>query len=170
MTPDPPEAFDPLETLRELSRIRFVVIGALGRVIHGSGEVTDGVDIVPAPNGMNIRALEFALERLNAHRRDGAPLDLEQSLASEPVLSLITKAGGLKIIPEPAGTRGFDDLRRDAQTEHLGSGVRPQVASIADHARMLAALNREQDRELLRRVRRMVELDRGHSRGWTLER
>jgi hypothetical protein len=35
---------------------------------------------------------------------------------------------------------------------------------------MLAALNREQDREILRRVRRMVELDRGHSRGWTLER
>jgi hypothetical protein len=170
VTPDSQEAFDPLEILRELKWARYIVVGALGRVIHGSGEITDGVDIVPAPNGMNIRAVGDALERLNARRRDGAPLDLEHALASEPVLDLVTDAGGLKIIPEPAGTRGFEDLRRDAQNEPLGSGVRPQVASIADLARMLAALNREQDREILRRVRRMVELDRGRSRGWTLER
>ena len=170
MMADSPETFDPLEILRDLKFVRYVVVGALGRVVHGSGEVTDGVDIVPATNDANIRALEAALEQLNARRRDGAPLDLEQSLASEPVLDLVTDAGGLKIVPEPAGTRGFDDLRRDAHTEPLGSGVRPQVASIADHARMLAALNREHDREILRRVRRMVELDRGRSRGWTLER
>jgi hypothetical protein len=162
--------FDPLAILRDLKWVRYVVVGALGRVIHGSGEVTDGVDIVPALNDANVRALGDALERLNARRRDEAPLDLEQSLADEPVLDLVTDAGGLKIVPEPAGTRGFDDLRRDAQNEPLGSGVRPQVASIADLARMLAALDREQDRELLRRVRRMVELDRGRSRGWTLER
>lgn len=170
MTPDSREAFDPLEILGQLKWVRFIVVGALGRVIHGSGEITDGVDIVPAPNEANIRALGDALEKLNARRRDGAPLDLDQALASEPVLDLVTDAGGLKVIPEPAGTRGFDDLRRDAQNEPLGSRVRPQVASIADLARMLAAFNREQDYEILRRVRRMVELDRGRSRGWTLER
>lgn len=170
MTPNSQDAFDPLEIIRDLKWVRYVVVGALGRVIHGSGEVTDSVDIVPALHEGNVRALEVALDQINARRRDGAPLDLEQSLATEPVLDLVTDAGGLKIVPEPAGTRGFDDLRRDAHTEPLGSGVRPQVASIADHARMLAALNREQDREILRRVRRMVELDRGRSRGWTLER
>jgi hypothetical protein len=172
VTPDTQETFDPLEILRELKWVRYIVVGALGRVVHGSGEITDGVDIVPAPNGANIRDLSDALEKLNARRRDGAPLDIDQALASEAVVDLVTDAGGLKIIPEPAGTRGFDDLRRDAQNEPLGNSVRPQVASIADLARMLAALNREQDREILRRVRRMVELDRGHSRsrGWTLER
>jgi hypothetical protein len=170
MKADSEDAFDPLEILRDLKWVRYIVIGALGRVIHGSGEITDGVDIVPALNEANVRALREALERLKARRRDGAPLDLERSLASEPVLDLVTDAGGLKIVPEPAGSRGFDDLRRDAQNEPLGSGVRPQVASIADHARMLAALDHEQDRELLRRVRHVVELDRGRSRGWTLER
>ncbi len=166
--------FDPIATLHSLDehRVKYVIVGALGRVIHGSGEITDGVDIVPALTEVNVHQLGEALDDLSARRRDRASLDLEQGLGHEPVLDLITTAGGLKIVPEPAGTRGYDDLRRDASREPLGRGVRPQVASIADHARMLAALNREQDLELLRRVRRMIELDRGRarSRGWMLER
>jgi hypothetical protein len=119
---------------------------------------------------LNVRRVGLALDELKARRRDRTPLDFEQSLAREPVLDLVTAAGGLNIVREPAGTRGYDDLRRDASREPLGRGVRPQVASIADHARMLAALNREQDLEILRRVRRMIELDRGRTRGWALER
>jgi hypothetical protein len=166
------EVFDPIAMLQALDeyRVKYVIVGALGRVIHGSGEITDGVDIVPALTDVNLRQLGEALDDLKARRRDRAPLQLERSLAEESALDLVTPAGGLKIIPEPAGTRGYDDLRRDASREPLGRGVRPQVASIADHARMLAALNRERDREILRRVRQMVELDRGRSRGWTLER
>lgn len=171
---DSRDVFDPIVMLQSLDehRVKYVVVGALGRVIHGSGEITDGVDIVPALSEVNLRQLGGALDVLNARRRDGDSLDLEWSLAHEPVLDLVTDAGGLKIVPEPSGTRGYDDLRRDAGREPLGRGVRPQVASIADHARMLAALNREQDLEILRRVRHMIELDRGRTRtrGWTLER
>ena len=44
----------------------------------------------------------------------------------------------------PAGTRrGYDDLRRAAAREHIGHGLRPSVASVADLARMTAALGRE---------------------------
>lgn len=166
--------FDPIAMLQALDehRVKYVIVGAVGRAIHGSGEITDGVDVVPALTDVNLRHLDEALDDLKARRRDRAPLDLDRSLAEEPALDLVTAAGGLKIVPEPAGTRGYDDLRRDATREPLGRGVRPQVASIADHARMLAALDREQDVEILRRVRRMVELDRGltRSHGWTLER
>ena len=45
------------------------------------------------------------------------------------MVGLVTDAGRLKLAREPAPTRGFDDLRRAAHTEPLGSGVRPQVAS-----------------------------------------
>ena len=62
--------------------------------------------------------------------------------AARPILELQTDAGELKIVPEPAGTRGYDDLRRRARREPLGRGLRPSVASIDDHARMLAALDR----------------------------
>ena len=166
------EAFDPFAVLHALDqrRVKYIVVGALGRVIQGSDEVTDGIDIVPAMVDENLQRLGLALDDLKARRRDRARLDLEQNLAEEPVLNLRTDAGELKIISEPAGTRGYDDLRRDASREPLGKGLRPSVASMGDHARMLGALNREQDLETLRRVRRLIELDRARSRGWSLER
>ncbi len=80
------------------------------------------------------------------------------------MLELTTDAGELKIVPEPAGTRGHDDLRRAANREPLGQGVRPSVASLGDLARMLAATGRQQDLEPLHTIRRLVELERERSR------
>ncbi len=156
------EAFDPLAVLRALDRRRvtYVVVGGLGRVIQGSLERTGGTDIVPAMRGENLRRLALALADLNASRRDGRELDLEATLASEPVLELESDAGEVKVVPEPAGTRGYDDLRRAARREPLGSGLRPLVASLGDHARMLAALGREDHVEKLHTVRRLIELER----------
>ncbi len=73
---------------------------------------------------------------------------------------------GIKIVPFPAGTRGYDDLRRAATREPIGRGLRPSVASPGDLARMLSALGREQDIPHLIAMRRLIELERG----WTLER
>ena len=81
------------------------------------------------------------------------------------MLELATSGGELKIVPEPAGTRGYDDLRRAANREPLGKGVRPSVASIGDLARMLSALGRDDDLPELHQLRRIVELDRSRGRG-----
>jgi hypothetical protein len=170
------DPFDPIAILEALDdhRVRYVVVGALGRVIHGSDELTDGIDIVPSPREENLRRLGLALDDLNARRPDGKPPALGGDLAREPVLGLRTDAGELKIVPEPAGTRGYDDLRLGASYEPLGRGVRPAVTSIGDHARMLAALNRERDLEALRTVRRLIELERARirsrNRGLSIER
>ena len=168
----PEDAFDPVAVLQVLDRHRvtYIVVGALGRVIQGSDELTDGIDIVPSTRPENLRRLGLALEDLNARRPDGEVLALEQNLAAESVIQLRTDAGELKIVPEPAGTRGYDDLRRAANREPLGHGVRPSVASIGDHARMLAALNRAQDLVPLRTLRRLVEVERELSRGLSVER
>jgi hypothetical protein len=159
------DPFDPYAILQALDErgVSYIVVGALGRVIHGSDELTDGIDIVPATRDANLRRLDLALEDLNARREDGKPPLLDRDLGA--VLELRTDAGELKLVPEPAGTRGFDDLRRDATREPLGHGVRPAVASLGDHARMLAALDREHDQEALRTTRRLIELDRGRTRG-----
>src|SRR5207244_436773 len=151
-------------------RVTFIVVGGLGRVIHGSDELTDGIDIVPSLREENLARLALALEDLNAHRPDGKRLALERDLGRQPVLELQTDAGELKIVPEPVGTRGYDDLRRAANREPLGHGVRPSVASIGDLARMLAALNREQDLPPLHTLQRLIELERGLHRGRALER
>jgi hypothetical protein len=168
-----PEPFDPIAILQALDarRVDYIVVGALGRVIHGSDELTDGIDVVPSLRDENIRRLGLALTDLHARRPDGKPPQLDRDF-DQAVLELRTEAGELKIVPEPAGTRGYDDLRRGATREPLGRGVRPSVASLGDHARMLAALSREQDRERLQTVRRLIELDRSrrHRRGLSLER
>jgi len=156
------DVFDPIAVLQALDRRRvtYIVVGALGRVIQGSDEVTAGIDIVPSTRDENLRRLGLALEDLHARRADGKQPSLEENLAIEPVLELQTDAGEMKVVPEPAGTRGYDDLRRDATREPLGSGLRPSVASLGDHARMLAALAREEDLVRLRTLRRVIELER----------
>lgn len=161
------DIFDPIAVLRALDRHRvtYIVVGALGRVLQGSGEVTDGVDVVPATREGNLRRLGLALEDLSARRRDGKHHAVGEDPAGEPVLELRTDAGEMKIVPEPAGTRGYDDLRRAASREPLGSGLRPSVASVGDLARMLAALGREQDLAPLRTLRRLAELERELGRG-----
>jgi hypothetical protein len=170
--PRPP--FDPIAVLQALDAegVRYIIVGALGRVIHGSPELTDGIDIVPSMKDENLRRLEQALDELKARRADGKPLKLDRALSREPVLELLTTAGELKLVPEPVGTRGYDDLRRGASREPLGDGVRSSVASLPDHARMLAALDRQQDLEILQTTRRLIELDhqRTRTRGLSRER
>ncbi|HUO72388.1 MAG TPA: hypothetical protein VMU39_16590 [Solirubrobacteraceae bacterium] len=164
--------FDPYAVLQALERQRvtYIVVGGVGRVIHGSDELTDGIDIVPSMREENLDRLGRALGELGARRADGKPLTLERDLARAPVLELETEAGELKVVPEPAGTRGYDDLRRRAEREPIGQGLRPSVASIDDHARMLAALDRDQDREPHLTIRRLIELEHELDRGLSLDR
>lgn len=163
-----PPSFDPYAILAGLERHRvaYVLIGAFARVIEGTEELTHGVDLAPSLRAGNLRRLALALADLEARHPDGSDLAFEQDLASGPVLELLTSAGELKIVPEPQGTRdGYDDLRRAAAREPLGHGLRPQVASIGDLARMTAALGREQDLEPLRQLRILAELEHSPHRG-----
>jgi hypothetical protein len=165
----PPPRFDPYAVLKALDRHRvtYVVIGAFARVIHGTDELTRGIDIVPSTRPENLQRLEQALGELNAARVDGQELRLDEP-SLEPVMPMRSNAGELKIVPEPLGTRGYEDLRRAASREPLGQGVRPSVASTGDLARMLGARGRETDLENLRMLRRLIALDRG--RGLSRER
>src|SRR6266545_4651528 len=134
-----PQPFDPYAILTALERRRvtYVLIGGFARIIQGTEELTHGLDLVPSMRVENLGVLE-----------------------------LQTDASELKIVPEPAGTRGgYDDLRRAATREPIGRGLRPRVASIGDLARMLAALGREQDLPPLQQLRTLAELERSLIRG-----
>ena len=162
------ELFDPIGILAALERRRvsFIVIGGLGRVIHGSDELTHGIDIVPSAEE-NLRRLGLALDDLNASRQT------ESGSRSRPGAATSRgraedRRGELKIVPEPAGTRGYDDLSRAATREALGQGVRPSVASVADQGRMLAGLDREHDKQPLQTLRRLIEIQNSIRRGTEL--
>lgn len=162
-----PPAFDPFGALQALDRHRvsYIAIGGFARVIQGTEEITRGLDIVPSTRPENLRRLDAALREISAERVDGQELALEEAVAAaQPTIDLMTDHGELKVVPTPAGTRGYDDLRRAANREPLGRGVRPSVASIGDLARMISALGSEQHLGELRQLRRLVELERGRTR------
>jgi len=163
-----PARFDPYAILRELQegRVYFVVIGALARVIQGSDELTRGLDLTPSLRPQNLEKLQQVLENLNARRTDGKPLDVrELDPEREPVIVLESDAGEIKVVPQPTGTRGQDDLRHRARRESLGEGLRAEVASAGDLVRMLEAQG-VADPITMETMRRVIELDRGLS--WEL--
>jgi hypothetical protein len=149
--------FDPYALFAGLDgeRVAYVVVGAFARVVHGSAEVTRGLDMVPSLHPENIRRLARALEALGSNE----PRLADRLEAREP-MTIRTDAGELRIVPEPWGTRGYDDLRIRANRENLGQGARPAVASVVDCVRMLDASDREPDAERLVRLRRSMELER----------
>jgi len=160
-----PARFDPyaILTALERERVTYVLIGGFARIIQGTEELTNGLDLTPSTRGENLRRLALALD---AHLPNGERPELNRDLARRPVLELRTGAGELKIVSEPSGTRGgYDDLRRAATREPIGKGLRPRVASIGDLARMLAALGREQDLPPLQQLRILSELERTLVRG-----
>jgi hypothetical protein len=158
------QRFDPYATLEALEgrSVAYVLIGGFARVVQGTEELTRGLDLAPSLHGDNLMRLSHALNDLEAGRLDGQSIDLDATtIRGEPVIELRTRGGQVRIVPEPAGTRGgYDDLRRAASREPLGRGLRPLVASIGDLARMAAALGREQDLPLLRQLRILSDLDR----------
>jgi hypothetical protein len=159
---------DPYGLLQALDRHRvtYILIGGFARIVQGTEEMTYGLDLTPSLREQNLERLERALGELEARRTDGRELSLApEPLASEPVYELETRYGKLKLVPEPAGTRGYDDLRRAATREPLGRGVRPSVASVGDLARMLSALGDDKRIPQLMQLRRITELERARTRG-----
>jgi hypothetical protein len=157
------ERFDPLAIVAAFERqgASYVLVGALARVLQGADELTRGVDLTPSLREKNLERVEGALESLGAEAADGRKTPLAERIArGEKVIPYRTRGGELKLVPTPAGTQGYDDLRRRARREYLGKGVRAQVASINDLARMLAAREREEDLERLLALRRLHELER----------
>jgi hypothetical protein len=161
--------FDPYAVLKALEgrRVAYVLIGGFARVVQGTEELTRGLDLAPSLRDENVRRLALALDDVEPERVDGKPIVLDAAtIRDERMIELRSRGGELKIVPEPAGTRGgYEDLRRAASREPLGRGLRPAVASIGDLARMAAALGREQDLGPLRQLRILADLDRGRSRG-----
>ena len=158
--------FAPEHILAVLERhgVRYVLIAGIAAAIHGSDLVTSDVDITPALGEKNLRRLSAALDELGARVRaadapDGRPFDHgAASLARALVWNLTTDAGDLDIPFVPAGTSGYEDLRRDAlELEILGA--RTVVASLADVVRSKEAAARPKDVAALPTLRKLLDLE-----------
>jgi hypothetical protein len=145
--------------------VRFVLVGGLAAVIHGSPYLTTDVDVTPEPSEENLARLSAALDAMHVRvwtedEPEGVPFSHDAaSLAGATVWNLITDHGRLDVTFVPSGTDGFEDLERDAI--HLTIlGVEVDVASLADVIRSKEAAGREKDRLVLPVLRRILDQGR----------
>ena len=158
--------FDPKPLLEALQHhdVDFIVVGAAAAISQGSPLPTYDLDVTPARDPQNMERIVAALLEIHATlRTPGQPVAFPidaRMLAAGEAWTLETNFGSLDLVFVPAGTQGYDDLRRDALLVDLGTERPVLVASIRDVIRMKEASNREKDRAQLPALRRTLELIR----------
>ncbi len=141
---------DPYAILRELEErgIDYILIGSLARVIQGADEV---------PAGLDFTFPKKALQRTDQALQEFAKRAPGSLARSGDAWVYRCAAGAIQIVGRPAGTQGFDDLRRRAERIDLGQGLRPRVSAAGDLVRMMEALGRAGQEAHLKEMRRIVE-------------
>lgn len=158
--------FDPERVLRVLARhqVRFVLIGGLAAVAHGSPLPTTDTDITPQRTDANLDRLAAALRELDARIRtadpDGVVFPVTgEFLAAQPrMLNLMTAAGDVDLSFTPAGfPGGYDELVDRSVPLELAEGVTTAVARLDAVIASKEAANREKDRRALPYLHALAE-------------
>jgi predicted nucleotidyltransferase len=144
------------------SGVDFVVIGGIAAVLHGSAQATFDLDICHATDVGNLETLGRVLTELGA-RLKGVETELPfvpdgRTLGQVEVLTMVTDAGELDVLARPAGSRGYEALRRRAARFDVG-GFSVLVASIADLIAMKRAAGRLKDLAAVEELEAIVALD-----------
>jgi hypothetical protein len=158
--------FDPVAVLRVLTEneVEFVVVGGVAARLRGAPLLTQDVDITPAVTDPNLERLAAALRELKARLRtkpkpEGVPLPFDPHLLkSGSVWTLTTKHGDLDLVMAPAGTNGYPDIVRDADSILVARDpdLTVTVASLIDVIRSKQAAGREKDLAALPLLRRTL--------------
>ena len=143
-------------------RVKYVLIGGLAAVLHGSPLPTLDADICPSTDPDNLERLAAALEELDARIRtpdaiDGVAFPRDAAfLGRITLLNLVTQAGDLDLAFTPAGTAGFPDLSERA-IPMIIQGVTVPVAALDDVIRSKQAANRPKDHRALPVLLQLLE-------------
>ena len=96
------------------NKVRFLVVGGLAAVAHGSARLTQDVDVVYARDKANLRRIVGALSPYHPYPRDvpaGLPFQWSlETLSNGLNFTLTTDAGAIDLFGEIIGGGGFEDL------------------------------------------------------------
>jgi transcriptional regulator with XRE-family HTH domain len=150
-------ALDVLGVLEALAdaNVAYVLAGEIAEVMHGSPLLPTAGVITIVPRAGERAGLDTALHAMHA-----APLSepTERAVDAPERWQLPVHGLELLIAPAPAGTHGYDDLRRDAITIDLARDVRVHAASMIDLVRIAEASTTEHDRARVPALRATLEL------------
>ncbi len=161
------------EALNE-HKVSYVVFGSFAGRLQGAPLRTLDVDVVPESSDANLQRLCDALNSLAPRWRvddvsaglkiDGGKLEPRHIRGSSIALGLVTRAGMVDIVMEPAGfERGYRDLAGSAVTVDL-DGTTVRVGTLDDLIVSKRLLAREKDLEHLPLLEvRRAELTREHA-------
>lgn len=155
--------FDPIVLLSamERHRVAYVLVGALARVIHGTDEITGEIEICPAMRADNLQRLARSFRELRVVDGNGQVIDADIAMPDPTNVRVTTPSGDIVITSAPVGSNGYDDLRRKATREAIGSGIRVPVPDPVDLARIVSAAPPSDGRQVASILRRMAEVYRG---------
>ncbi len=142
--------------------VRYVLIGGLAAVLHGSPLPTLDADICPLRTTENLERLAAALAEIDARIRtpdtaEGVRFPHDATfLAGIDLLNLVTRLGDLDLSFTPSGTSGFEDLARLAVPMGI-RGITIEVAALEDVIRSKAAANRPKDHRSLPILRQLLD-------------
>ena len=142
-----------LSVLRALQRagVRYVLVGELAEVLHGSPllPLTASVSSVPQAGRRDGLMAAIAAGGGTGEPASATPA-VDASMSPLGVLGM-----SLEVVPALAGTRGYDDLRRDAVPVRLGEDLEVIVAPLVDLVRIAEAAG---DQARVPALRRTFEL------------
>jgi hypothetical protein len=154
--------------------VRYVLIGGLAAVLHGSPLPTLDADICPDKDRENLERLAAALDELDARIRtpeanEGVRFPRDAAfLGRMALLNLTTRAGDLDLAFSPAGTGGFADLI-GRSTPMVIRGVTVRVAALEDVIRSKEAANRPKDQRTLPVLNQLLrEIQKRAGGSWDL--
>ena len=132
-----------------------MLVGEIAEVLHGSPLMPTAGVITIVPRAGERAHLDGALAAMQARS-----LTEPSAVAVDASEHWQLAALGLELViaPAPAGSRGYEDLRRNATAIQLGKDLEVAVTSLIDLVRLAEASPAEHDRGRVPALRRTLEL------------
>jgi predicted nucleotidyltransferase len=144
--------------------VRFVVIGGIAGVAHGSTRRTDDLDICYDPSTSNVQRLVGLLNAWHAHLRlpheDGAKLPFVidgRTFRDTPILTLQTNLGNLDLLDRVAGVGDYEAVAANSQLVNVGP-IELRVLTLEALIAAKRATGRPRDQEHLIELRALQAL------------
>jgi len=141
--------------------IRYIVVGGVAGVAHGSRRVTDDLDILCDDSPANLERLAGLLASWHAYPRGiepGLPFIMDaQTLRGVTLLTLVTDRGLLDLLREIKGVGSYTRALRGSERVALDGGA-ILVLSLRQLIAAKRAAGRPKDREALVELEALLEL------------
>jgi hypothetical protein len=141
-------------------QVKFILVGGVAAVVHGSAHLTSDLDVVYARDAENIKRLVEALTPCSPYLRD-APPDLpfifdENTVKAGLNFTLTTTLGNLGLLGEVAGGGTFENLLPYSEEIEI-FGVKCACANLEKLIHLKRAAGRPKDFEAIAELEAILE-------------